>query len=144
MTSMLQNEGLNMGAGTNYDDQSNQFGAQYPPGSEGEEQYQLDQEAEMYEQQQMQLAMLEDQMSGPQAVRYDDVYYPRTDKRAIKGNQYTYQGNKHFKASTKQDAVGECINATILNQEVGKSPIEYTNQLSRAKIFDMKGIRVQD
>ena len=22
-------------------------------------------------------------MSGPQAVRYDDVYYPRTDKRAI-------------------------------------------------------------
>ena len=27
--------------------------------------------------------MLEEQMSGPQAVRYDDVYYPRTDKRAI-------------------------------------------------------------
>ena len=31
----------------------------------------------------MQLMMLEEQMSGPQAVRYDDVYYPRTDKRAI-------------------------------------------------------------
>ena len=27
--------------------------------------------------------LLEEQMSGPQAVRYDDVYYPRTDKRAI-------------------------------------------------------------
>jgi len=76
----------------------------------------------------MQLAMLEEQMSGPQAVRYDDVYYPRTDKRAIKGNQYTYQGNKHFKAtSNKNEAVGETINQTILNQEVGKSPIEYTN-----------------
>ena len=36
------------------------------------------------------------------------------------------------------------INMTILNQEIGKSPIEYTNQLSRAKIYDMKGIRVQD
>ena len=33
--------------------------------------------------------MLEEQMSGPQAVRYDDVYYPRTDKRAIsKLNQH--------------------------------------------------------
>jgi len=92
----------------------------------------------------MQLMMLEEQMSGPQAVRYDDVYYPRTDKRAIKGNQYTYQGNKHFKATSKPDAVSHTINQTILNQEVGKSPIEYTNQLSRAKIYDMKGIRVQD
>ena len=64
--------------------------------------------------------------------------------RTIEGNQYTYQGNKHFKATSKQDAVGQTINQTILNQEVGKSPIEYTNQLSRAKIYDMKGIRVQD
>ena len=80
---MLQNEGMNLGAGTNYDDQSNQFGNQYPPGSEGEDQYGMEQQNEMYEQQQMQLMMLEEQMSGPQAVRYDDVYYPRTDKRAI-------------------------------------------------------------
>ena len=31
-----------------------------------------------------------------------------------------------------------------MNQEIGKSPIEYTNQLSRAKIIDMKGIRVPE
>ena len=74
---------MNYGAGTNYDDQSNQFGGQYPPGSEGEEQFEMEQQNEMYENTQMQLMMLEEQMSGPQAVRYDDVYYPRTDKRAI-------------------------------------------------------------
>ena len=52
MTSMLQNEGMNFGgAGTNYDDQSNQFGGnQYPPGSEGEEQFEMDQQNEIYEQ----------------------------------------------------------------------------------------------
>ena len=123
---------------------------------------------EMYEQQQMQLAMLEEQMSGPQAVRYDDVYYPRTDKRAIsksnilfssakisfwlsesvtvsaliEGNQYTYKGNKYYATAANKEAVQDNINMTILNQEIGKSPIEYTNQLSRAKIYDMKGIRV--
>ena len=32
----------------------------------------------------------------------------------------------------------------ISNQEIGKSPIEYTNQLSRAKIIEMKGIKVSD
>ena len=31
----------------------------------------------------MQLMMLDDTMNGPQAVRYDEVYYPRTDKRSI-------------------------------------------------------------
>lgn len=36
------------------------------------------------------------------------------------------------------------VNNAIDNQEIGKSPIEYTNQLSRAKIFDMKNIRVPD
>ena len=112
--------------------------------------------------------MLEEQMSGPQAVRYDDVYYPRTDKRAIsksniqfwickfstwlsesvtvsvliEGNQYTYKGNKYYATAANKEAVQDNINMTILNQEIGKSPIEYTNQLSRAKIYDMKGIRV--
>ena len=38
----------------------------------------------------MQLMMLEEQMSGPQAVRYDDVYYPRTDKRAISKFDLSY------------------------------------------------------
>ena len=32
----------------------------------------------------MQLMMLDETMNGPQAVRYDEVYYPRTDKRAIR------------------------------------------------------------
>ena len=31
----------------------------------------------------MQLMMLDETMNGPQAVRYDEVYYPRTDKRSI-------------------------------------------------------------
>ena len=90
MTSMLQNEGMNMGAGTNYDDQSNQFGDQYPPGSEGQDPYGAEVQNDQYEQQQMQLMMLEEQMSGPQAVRYDDVYYPRTDKRAISKFDLSY------------------------------------------------------
>ena len=38
---------------------------------------------EMIQQQQMQLMMLDETMNGPQAVRYDEVYYPRTDKRSI-------------------------------------------------------------
>ena len=33
------------------------------------------------------------------------------------------------------------VSNAISNQEIGKSPIEYTNQLSRAKIIDMKGIK---
>ena len=31
-----------------------------------------------------------------------------------------------------------------MNQELGKSPIEYTNQISRAKIFEMKRLKVPD
>lgn len=88
--------------------------------------------------------MLDETMNGPQAVRYDEVYYPRTDKRSIKGNQYTYKGNEYFSATQNQGAVQDTVNQAIGNQEIGKSPIEYTNQLSRAKIFDMKGVRVQD
>jgi len=44
----------------------------------------------MLEQQQMQMMMMQSEMGGPQPIRYDEVYYPRTDKRAIQGNQYTY------------------------------------------------------
>ena len=43
-----------------------------------------------------------------------------------------------------QEAVQDAINTAIANQEIGKSPIEYTNQLSRAKIIEMKGIKVVD
>lgn len=38
---------------------------------------------ELMQQQTMQLHMLDETMNGPQAVRYDEVYYPRTDKRSI-------------------------------------------------------------
>lgn len=92
----------------------------------------------------MQLMMLDETMNGPQAVRYDEVYYPRTDKRSIKGNQYTYKGNEFNAKTQSSGAVQDTVNNAIGNQEIGKSPIEYTNQLSRAKIVDMKGIRVAD
>ena len=36
------------------------------------------------------------------------------------------------------------VNMAIVNQEIGKSPIEYTNQLSRAKIIEMKNIKVSE
>lgn len=84
------------------------------------------------------------QEMGPQAIRYDDVYYPRTDKRAIKGNQYTYEGNQFQKTTCNAMAVQEAVNATIVNQEQGKCPIETTNILSRAKIYDMKKLKVPD
>ena len=41
-------------------------------------------------------------------------------------------------------AVADMVSMAIENQEIGKSPIEYTNQLSRAKVFDMKNIRVPE
>lgn len=92
----------------------------------------------------MQLGMLDETMNGPQAVRYDEVYYPRTDKRSIKGNQYTYQGNDYNSVTQNKGAVADMVSMAIENQEIGKSPIEYTNQLSRAKVFDMKNIRVPE
>jgi len=48
--------------------------------------------------------MITEQM-GARAVRYDDVYYPRTDKRAIQGNQYTYEGNTYQQMTSKAEAV---------------------------------------
>ena len=62
----------------------------------------------------------------------------------LEGNQYTYEGNEYFSKNTREEAVKDAVNNAIGNQEIGKSPIEYTNQLSRAKIFDMKSIRVPD
>mmetsp|Transcript_24343 Transcript_24343/g.33206 ORF Transcript_24343/g.33206 Transcript_24343/m.33206 type:complete len:232 (-) Transcript_24343:239-934(-) len=41
-------------------------------------------------------------------------------------------------------AVQEAVNATIVNQEQGKCPIETTNILSRAKIYDMKKLKVPE
>lgn len=38
---------------------------------------------ELAQQQQFQMMMLDETMNGPQAIRYDEVYYPRTDKRSI-------------------------------------------------------------
>lgn len=108
------------------------------------QQYMDPMQQELVQQQQMQLMMLDETMNGPQAVRYDEVYYPRTDKRSIQGNQYTYKGNQYFSNTQNNQAVQDTVNMAISNQEIGKSPIEYTNQLSRAKIFDMKGVRVQD
>lgn len=58
------------------------------------------------------------------------------------GTQYTYEGNEYQHATSKPHAVEECINQTIINQEQGKCPIEYTNQMSRAKIYDMKQLKV--
>lgn len=60
------------------------------------------------------------------------------------GNQYTYKGNDFLGQTRNETAVEDTVKNAIGNQEIGKSPIEYTNQLSRAKIFDMKGIRVAD
>lgn len=40
--------------------------------------------------------------------------------------------------------MADVVSMAIGNQEIGKSPIEYTNQLSRAKVFDMKNIRVPE
>ena len=55
-----------------------------------------------------------------------------------------YMGNEYFGKNKKDHAVNDTVMNAISNQEIGKSPIEYTNQLSRAKIFDMKAIRVPD
>ena len=62
----------------------------------------------------------------------------------IAGKQYTYEGNNYQTDTSKPLAVQECISQTIVNQEQGKCPIEYTNQISRAKIYDMKQLKVPD
>lgn len=62
----------------------------------------------------------------------------------LEGNQYTYKGNDYCGATQNKAAVESTVSNAIGNQEIGKSPIEYTNQLSRAKVYDMKSIRVPD
>jgi len=56
-----------------------------------------------------------------QAPRYDEVYYPRTDKRMISkrkyfitsniegGNQYEFQGNEYQKKTFQANSVEESI-----------------------------------
>ena len=63
-----------MGMSANFED------SQHQDGGYGQDMMQQ----EMIQQQQMQLMMLDETMNGPQAVRYDEVYYPRTDKRSIR------------------------------------------------------------
>ena len=83
-------------------------------------------------------------LQNPISTRYDDIYHPRTDKRVIKGNQYTYQGNDYNKAITQGNSVEETIGKIIQNQEQQRTPIEFTNILSRAKVIEMKGIKPND
>ena len=71
---MIQSEYNQLGISGNYDDSQMQ-----------QQEYGLDPgyQQELIQQQTMQLHMLDETMNGPQAVRYDEVYYPRTDKRSI-------------------------------------------------------------
>jgi hypothetical protein len=63
------------GAGmSNYEDSQQMYG-------QDEEQAQI--ENELAQEQQMRLMVLDEELTGPQAVRYDQIYYPRTDKRSI-------------------------------------------------------------
>lgn len=71
----------------------------------------------------------------------------------VGGNQYEYEGNQFQKATFQADSVDESIEQIIVNQEIGKSPLEYFNPLSRAKskrddanhnahlVSDMKNIK---
>ena len=43
------------------------------------------------------------------------------------GNQYTYKGNEFNAKTQSSSAVNDAVNNAIGNQEIGKSPIEYTN-----------------
>ena len=45
----------------------------------------------------------------------------------IEGNQYTYQGNDYNSVTQNKKAVADVVSMAIGNQEIGKSPIEYTN-----------------
>ena len=59
---------------SNYEDSQQMYG-------QDEEQAQI--ENELAQEQQMRLMVLDEELTGPQAVRYDQIYYPRTDKRSI-------------------------------------------------------------
>eukprot|EP00350_Pseudokeronopsis_sp_OXSARD2_P013532 CAMPEP_0170549886 /NCGR_PEP_ID=MMETSP0211-20121228/7996_1 /TAXON_ID=311385 /ORGANISM="Pseudokeronopsis sp., Strain OXSARD2" /LENGTH=134 /DNA_ID=CAMNT_0010856137 /DNA_START=164 /DNA_END=568 /DNA_ORIENTATION=- len=79
----------------------------------------------------------------PGIVRYDEVYYPRTDKRMIKGNQYAFEGNKFKKKTPVSNALEDSINVIISNQEIGPNSEHYF-PLTRAKLFEMKNLRLQN
>ena len=57
------------------------------------------------------------------------------------GNQYEYQGNDFQKQTYQANSVEESIEAIIVNQEIGRSPLEFFNPLTRAKITDMKNLK---
>ena len=84
---------------------------------------------------------LADHLQYPVSTRYDDIYHPRTDKRVIRGNQYTFQGNAYNKAINQGNSVEEGVTSIIRNQQDERRPIEFTNILSRAKIVEMKGVK---
>ena len=56
------------------------------------------------------------------------------------GNQYEYEGNDFQKLTYQANAVEESIEATIVNQEIGRSPLEFFNPLTRAKSITLLNI----
>ena len=60
----------------------------------------------------------------------------------VAGQQYTYEGNEKQRLTSKDETVIENLAQMISNQEQNRCPIEYTNQVSRAKIYDMKALKV--
>jgi hypothetical protein len=54
-------------------------------------------------------------------------------KTPIGGNQYAYEGNQYAKNTYQANSVEEALEQTIMNQEQGRSPMEFYNPLSRAK-----------
>ena len=66
------------GAGgmSNYDDSQQMYA--------GQDEEQAAMENELAQEHQMRLMVLDEELTGPQAVRYDQIYYPRTDKRSIR------------------------------------------------------------
>ena len=111
---MIQQEYATMGMGNNFEDSQNQTqdGLDQQYGMDGMQQ-------EMMQQQHMQLVMLDETMNGPQAVRYDEVYYPRTDKRSI---------SKYIKSSAQMKI---CCNAFVLLQRETSTPTKEMNFTQR-------------
>merc|ERR1719329_1096974 len=90
---------------------------------------------------QIRMNVLAENLQNTTSTRYDDIYHPRTDKRVITGNQYTYQGNEANKELKQGNAVEENLKKIIKNQEEQRAPIEFQGILSRAKVVEMKEIK---
>ena len=58
----------------------------------------------------------------------------------IEGNQYTFEGNNFMRATFQANAVEESLEQGIVNQEMGRSHLEFYNQLSRAKGIQVNGL----